>query len=202
MVKVDNVHVQMCVWSPSYQRLLNLKTYDGIDFPLEAWGFDVNGNAVFKQSDPALKYKIVGTTPSIRVDLSATATLGIRADMKRDAKGVLVVTDKIYGIEAMSIMLGRNGCTGPKDLEQKIDALIRNDMSRIWIFRESNRRGMANAYGFEDYWNISAEPPQSDYDGFNEFLKKTLKSDYRIMTDKQIRILRRTELSKLLTTEE
>jgi len=201
MVK-DNVHVQMCCWSPSYARLINLKSFEGIDSPFESFGFNAQGKPVAKSDSPDLKYKIVGVTPTTRVDLSATATLGVRPDMKRDAMGRLVVPPKVLGFKAMEIMLGRNGCAAPKDLDEQVTALVNNGMQRIWLFRESNARGMMNAYGFNDYWNVSAEPPQADYDGFNTFLKKTLKSDFRIVTKKEITILRRSELSKLIGSEE
>lgn len=204
---VDNVHIQMCIWSPSYQRLLNLKSYEGVDSPLEAWGFDAKGKPVFKRDRPELKYKIVGETPTTRVDLSATATLGVRPDMKREPNrylpngekivGKLIVPPKVFGFGAMSIMLGRAGCQAPKDLEAQITALVNNGMTRIWLYRESNARGMAQAYGFSDFWNVSAEPPLANYDGFNDFLKK-LKSDFRIITKTQINVLRRGELTKLL----
>jgi hypothetical protein len=139
--------------------------------------------------------------PSGRVDLSCAATLGIFPDFTRDAKRKLVKYPKVYGFSAMSIMLGRNGATAPKDLEERITSLVNNGMTRIWIFKESNRRGMAQAYGFSDYWNIESMPPQTDYDLFNDFLA-TLKSDYRIITNKTINALRKLELNKLLKTSE
>lgn len=196
MVKTDNVHIQMCVWNPKQVRLINMKTKEGIGSPMEAYGFDALGNPVMRKNDPRLKYEIVGETPSVRVDLSATAILGVRQDLKRDANKQLIITPKIFGFEAMAIMLSRAGCSPPRDLETQISMYVKNGMGRIWLYRESNVRGMANAYGFSDYWNIAIEPPEADYDGFNAFLK-TLKSNYRIITKKQIDVLRQNELNQL-----
>jgi hypothetical protein len=192
------VHIQMCVWSSKYRRLINLKTYEGLRSPVEAYGFDSKGIPVLglDPNDAAIKYKIVSQTPTTRVDLSATSTIGVRSDMKRDASGKLIVTPKVKGVPSMEIMLGRNGCAPPKDLEKKIDALIRNGMSRIYVYKESNVRGMAQAYGFNDYWNVSAEAPEADYDGFNSFLA-SLKSPWRIITEEQIDTLQKNTLDKL-----
>jgi hypothetical protein len=191
-------HMQLCVFaSDAKQRSFNIETFEGVDNELSAYGFTKKGLPIF---DKEARCEIKLSGPMIgAVNLNQPFNSGIRLPHQRDANRKLIVSPKVKGYAAVYEMLARNGCQPPKiaEIQEKIEALIKNGVSTIYFYKLSSTQGLASAVGNKDEWIITGESPKINFEFVNNLLKK-LKSPWRIVTDKTLRMLRVQELKRLI----
>jgi hypothetical protein len=188
------IYLKIIVFNSSAKaQVVNLKSFEGwgtdIEDRVETYGFDIKGNPIFDASQN-MKYKLEGTMAG-GINLNYVFLKGIVMNKKR-----------IVGLEAVRVMLSRNGCApmSTEQLQKTIDDAIKNGFEKLCFFKKSNLNGMGDGYGFSNEWLTSGKIPTVDYDGFNDFLKG-IHSDWRILTKKTKKLMQTLQVKKLMSEE-
>jgi len=170
--------------SERYQ-VVNIKSFEGLETPyIFGFGFDEKGEPILNKNEPR-HYEFAGSV-SGHVWLSHPFNSGITVKGK-----------KIIGFDAVQVMVSNYGLAISKEaIEAKVKILIENDAKTIYFYKQSSVYGMAKAYGFENSWLISGKEAILDLDHWNTFLK-SINSEWRILTPKTRRLLRKLEYEKL-----
>jgi hypothetical protein len=180
------VHMQLSVFRSSERyQIVNIKTFEGLETPyIFGFGFDEKGEPILNKNEPRF-YEFTGSV-SGHVWLSFPFNSGITVNGK-----------KIIGFEAVQIMVQNYGLAITREqIETKVKILIENDAKTIYFYKQSSVFGMARPYGFENSWLISGKDAVLDLDHWNTFLK-SINSEWRILTPKTRRLLRKLEYEKL-----
>jgi hypothetical protein len=184
------VHLQLSVFreTETYQ-VVNIKTFDGLEMPyLFAFGFTEKGEPVLKRKENAF-YEFRGGVTS-HVNLNHPFNNGLNVNLLR-----------IIGFDAVVFMVSNYGLGITKaEIEAKVKTLIENDAHTIYFYKQSNVYGMGKPYDFTDSWLISGKDAILDLEHWNTFLK-SIGSDFRILTPKTRRLLRKLEYQKLQAEE-
>jgi hypothetical protein len=171
----------------------------GVDGDLSCFGLSDRGEPVFNMNDP-MKYRFVGGY-SGGVNLNHVLKFGITFHPRN------MPEVKIKGFEAAACMLQRAGCDiSAQEVEKEIGKLLKEKVSKIFCYRVAWTVGLKESYGlFQDGWLFSSAKPETDDIDFSEIndklLRDRLKSSWRILTQKSLQTLRKSEFSKLLKSE-
>ena len=194
-------HIKMCVFSTSeILSVLNVSTLDGLEEKIECQGFSESGKPIGKLSP---KYPFVGKVTGY-VDLTRVYRVGICLNATRDAKREIVQGKRVFGAEAISIMMQRNGIAFNEpleNLEEKIANLAENGAT-IYVYKQSSTFNMNTATyqaaGYKDKWIISTKHPVQSVDKWNDFLKIKLKSNWRVKSRAIEKLLASRAIAQLL----
>jgi len=185
--KKVGVHLKLSVFrSKERFQIVNIKTFEGLETPyIYAYGFSEKGIPVLNQNEEPF-FRFNGSV-SGHVNLNVPFYKGILIDNKR----------RVTGIDAVQCMVSNYGLGISKEqIETKVKTLMDNDAKVIYFAKQSSVYGMAKAYGFENSWLIIGKEAVLDLDYWNKFLK-SINSQWRILTPKTRRLLRKLEYQKL-----
>ena len=194
-------HIKLCSFSTSeILPVLNVETLDGLEEKIECQGFSESGKPIGKLPP---KYPFVGKVTGY-VDLTRVYRVGICLNATRNAKREIQQGIRVFGAEAISIMMQRNGLAWKEpleNLEEKIADLAENGAT-IYVYKESSTFNMnTETYkiaGYKDKWIISTKHPVSNVDKWNEFLSKKLHSDWRVKSRAIEKLLASKAIAQLL----
>lgn len=188
-------------------RIVNLKTFEGDDEELLAYGFDENFKPFFTHEykpdqtqsvwEPRMKYGIQGGRCGA-VNLNRTLAKGFQTRL-RDGK-----IQRTIGTEAAAMHMSRLGLgITAKEFTEKTERLLMQGVQIIYIYRRASLCKMREAYGFRDEWIFSGMEPTAnkklidqkkaipyDLEKWNIFLKAN-KSEWRVRTKLVIKALKR-----------
>jgi len=185
------VHLKLSVFrSKERYQIVNVKTFEGLEQPyIYAYGFTEKGIPVLNQKEE----------PHFRFNGSVSGHVNLNAPFY---KGISIGNKlRIAGIDAVQCMVSNYGLgISRAEIEAKVKILIENDAKTVYFYKQSSIYGMAKAYGFEDSWLISGKEAVLELDYWNSFLKK-IGSNWRILTPKTRRLLRKLEYQKLQAEE-
>jgi len=198
--KEIGVHLKLCSFSSSATfPVLNIQNLQGLDERIEAFGFTENGQPANNKIQA--KYLFIGKVTGY-VDLTRVYRAGINLNSYRNSKGEIQQGKRVFGGEAISIMLQRNGLPmAPAAIEAKLETLV-NDGATIYFYKGSSLSHMdTKTYkltGGADKWILSGKHQIQDTDVWNEFLSKILHSKWRIKSKATEKLLASKALAKLL----
>jgi hypothetical protein len=186
------VHMQLSVFrSKERYRVVNIKSFEGFEGDgIYAYGFAENGLPILNPNMPR-HYEFNGNVCG-HVNLNLCFNRGIDVKDK-----------KIMEFDALVVMISNYGHglgISKEQIETKIKTLIENDAKTIYFYKLSSQRAMDKAYDFNDSWLISGKDAVLELDHWNSFLK-SIKSEWRILTPKTRRLLRKLEYEKLQAEE-
>jgi hypothetical protein len=182
------VHLQLSVFrSKERYRIVNIRSFEGFEGNgIYAYGFTENGKPVLNPNMPR-PYEFNGSVCG-HVNLNLCFN-----------RGVDVKNQKIMEFDALVVMVSNYGHglgISKEQIEAKVKILIGNDAETIYFYKQSSVYGMTNAYDFKDSWLISGKDAVLELDHWNSFLK-SIGSQWRILTPKTRRLLRKLEYQKL-----
>jgi len=157
-------------------RIVNLKTFEGTSANSENWifcyGFSKDGKPIYRESNiKKADFKISGLFAGT-VEMSP---------MLRKGKSLA----ELLGIS-------------DKEANELIKPYVNGDVKMLNFVRESNLCGMGN-YG---KWRVYASKiPTPDYDCFNDKVLKRIGSEWRIVTPKVNRLLKKLEFQQIMGIE-
>jgi hypothetical protein len=155
-------------------QVINIKTGKIID----AFGFDQAGLPVTEPYRQCA-YRITGGH-SGNVYLNSVFRRGLLPNNEKDQN------KKVYGWAAIQLQLQRAGPSiDVKKLQEETEKLIKDGVATIHYCKLSNLLGIQDNNKQNDEWVIMGEAPETpDYDIEWTPLLKTLKSEWRIATEK------------------
>lgn len=188
------VHLQLSVFRSSERyQVVNIKTFDGLELPyIYAYGFSEKGEPILNPNMPR-PYEFNG-------NVCGNVNLNLPFNRGLDIEGY---KEKFVEFDALVVMVSNYGHglgITKAEIEAKIKILIENDAHTIYFYKQSSVYGMAKPYDFKDSWLISGKQAVLDLDYWNSFLRK-IGSQWRILTPKTRRLLRKLEYEKLKAEE-
>ena len=154
-------------------RIVNLKTFDGTSANSENWifayGFTKDGKPIYRESNiEKADFKISGLFAGT-VEMSPMLRKG----------------------KTLAELLGISG----KEANKLVKPYASSGVHMLNFVRESNLHGMGN-YGD---WLVYAEKiPDVNYDEFNDKVLKRIGSEWRIVTPKVNRLLKKLEFQQIM----
>lgn len=189
--KTPSVQLKLAVYrSQERLKLINLASLD----ETEAYGFDLTGKPVMEPNRKCY-YKFTGGHVG-NVHLNYIFKKGLNPDNVTEPNS----PKRVFGFEALSIQLGRNGAyADPKKIEQETSKLIKEGVSIIHYVKLSSLLGMQTFK--KDEWMVTGKAEQPDYDVEWQKMLKDIKSEWRIATPKMEKSIHALNLRKTLAAE-